>query len=357
MINLFNDSKDLFLYLIPTCPIVDGPVRSCIYDLNRCDYYFIPRSLSDFLKKNNRVNLKDVKDLILKNEQFLNLIGDMYEREYLDFIDFDTMSLFSDLQFTKNQLNLLEIVECLIEENKWSIIYEFIVESLENGARHIILFYKGDDVRFIEKFLSIICDFNVESIILFLNSNYSIEWIMDLENKYLKLCKIYCSSNANNCIIKSAFRGSNFAFITNNSFESLLPLNIDVNYFSVNIVSFTQAFNFNLYYKGRVYFDGEFIKNSIQSQNIGIRFKKDDLQNLINSELFNLLPNSKKNEIDPCKNCEHKYMCYDPRIPIKLNNILTYESDCKYNYYTNLWFEQEGFEPLSFHLLGNKFKS
>ena len=171
MINLLKESKDLFLFLIPTCPIVDGPVRSCIYDLNRCDYYFIPRVLADFLKRNNRMKFEHVQQLIVNNVQFLNLISDMYEREYLDFIDYDTLNLFNELQFGKSQLNLLEIVECFVEENKWPIIYDFIIEALENGARHIILFYKGNDILFIDKILLYICDLNVESIILFINGN------------------------------------------------------------------------------------------------------------------------------------------------------------------------------------------
>ena len=134
MINLLKESKDLFLFLIPTCPIVDGPVRSCIYDLNRCDYYFIPRVLADFLKRNNRMKFEHVQQLIVNNVQFLNLISDMYEREYLDFIDYDTLNLFNELQFGKSQLNLLEIVECFVEENKWPIIYDFIIDS------HLILY-------------------------------------------------------------------------------------------------------------------------------------------------------------------------------------------------------------------------
>ena len=57
--------------------------------------------------------------------------------------------------------------------------------------------------------------------------------------------------------------------------------------------------------------------------------------------------NASKDKIDICKDCEYRYMCYDPRVPIeRKDGSWYYETECSYNPYIAKWSNEKGYKNL-----------
>ncbi|MDL2314634.1 hypothetical protein LJC16_00055 [Bacteroidales bacterium OttesenSCG-928-C19] len=61
-----------------------------------------------------------------------------------------------------------------------------------------------------------------------------------------------------------------------------------------------------------------------------------------------------KNIIQSCKECEHRHLCYDSRVPEYKNRKWEYVTECNYNPYIAKWAMEEGYISMKEYLLNIK---
>lgn len=111
------------------------------------------------------------------------------------------------------------------------------------------------------------------------------------------------------------------------------------NGFSINIAHYTESINANTCLNRKLSIDSKgFIKNCpSQSAHYG-HVSAVDLHSVIHLQKFKELWALKKDDIEICKDCEHRHVCTDCRIFIQNSeNILSKPSKCNYDPYTATW--------------------
>lgn len=85
---MINFPKNIPFHLFATCIIVKGHNRSCIYDVQRGDYEYIPNSLADILNTSKGVTFEALTDSF--NEQkdkdiLIDYFNFLLEKEFIFF--------------------------------------------------------------------------------------------------------------------------------------------------------------------------------------------------------------------------------------------------------------------------------
>ncbi len=112
--------------------------------------------------------------------------------------------------------------------------------------------------------------------------------------------------------------------------------------FYINKKVFLEAKNYNLFYFCKVYIDSNGNVFPYEGFENKINLKDKKLIEIIESPYFKNLWKVNKDEILVCKDCEHRYLCIDARIP-ELNNESKwhYNGNCQYNPYIAKWKGEE----------------
>ncbi len=100
----------------------------------------------------------------------------------------------------------------------------------------------------------------------------------------------------------------------------------------------------NVIYNKRIFIDGNgFVKNTLNGLILGHIVDGE----IVNNEQIKIYWNVNKDIVEHCNICEHRYMCYDSRVPFFDGEKWYYKTDCGYNPYLCKWKWEKGFRSLN----------
>ncbi|PST82661.1 hypothetical protein C7T94_08345 [Pedobacter yulinensis] len=321
------------------CIPVDGYNRAMIYDLGRRDYHFISRAYYGLLNTDGFINFDQIADQSERSE----LIDFLLDLEII----FEVAAQHEEKRFppvTRSIAYPNQLTHAVIHANISPAFIDVIGNShLQNLS--ILAPQISDELL---KLIASIKHLEIDGIYLYIEN-------FEAENIERHLTEL----------------GRHFALFSVNFFGAATPDtqlrdNIYYNFFTeslqdycqkttvdklfVNHDLFFEAYNKHAYYHGKVYIDqsGQ-IKNGLNNtQSFGNinSVTAVEFQQIVHSEPFMELGNINKNETLVCKDCEFRYMCTDPRVPVKGDAHWYHPTECQYNPYLSLWQHDDGYLDL-----------
>lgn len=309
-------------------PIVLGYNRSCIYDLPRQKYDFVPNEVINTLRDNINCNISDLNNRLDNNDKIW--LKFLMENEYCFLVPDFFIDSFPEINFKWE--SPANITNAIIDLDNLECGRNFKYFE-EINCKHILL-------RFVK-------NYSADEIVNFLFSTFN-----DLTFKSVEVVLPFNlkSNKKNNHIIFKKIIDNIEQVTSIKFFEEKIETDIFTPYLSVNIGIYTEALLKNVYFNGKIYIESKGnIKNGIETKEIlGNFFKIKNSQHLIkkikNSKLWGIC----KDQIDVCKDCEFRYMCIDNRVPQERNNgSFYYKSECSYNPYISKWKGELGYLSLN----------
>lgn len=298
--------------------VITGYNRSCLYDFNRNDYQFVPKSISDLLCKiEYKENLDHLNDEIEKEwGKFL------VDNEYFFKVPKKLIDCFTELDLSWEYPS--KIISAIIDDSDF---FEKGIEFL-NGifVKYIVVNTKtSENVPNLLELLT--ANYNFTKIDFIISDVVNENWSIPLRKKYPSLGVVLQNSIVNSNTIKIQLVG-------------------------INIPLFTESLQYNTYFNRKTFFncDGD-IFNSIESiEPLGNLGELQDLNafiNLIESPDFQKYWTAKKDNTDICKDCEFRYMCVDQRLPsLRKKDEWFHFTECDYNPYISKWKNENGYRTL-----------
>ncbi|MFK7968799.1 MAG: grasp-with-spasm system SPASM domain peptide maturase [Bacteroidia bacterium] len=338
-------SKKSFLLYASTMP-VSGAHQAAIYDLQRQDVFPIPNDLYKLIEKQNEGVLwgSIVESYDRENVDTIN--------EYIEFLIKHELGWWVGEE-EKNRFPLLDlswdypgqITNALVEVGFPSVfnLKKAIQQITFLGGRDIQIQIKNTPtITQLEQVIAEISTLNVRSIELvveycpaFKVEQYSILKQKNVSVFFLKVCGIPSA------ISKLSFKEENMFFTTKSIEEISKDHTIHPSAFSVNIPTFTEAQNHNLYFNRKLSIDAEgFIKNCPSHAHHFGNIADTKLEAAIEKPGFKDYWFITKDQIDGCKDCEFRYMCVDPATPVDNGKGGWKRPEpCAYDPYTATWKE------------------
>ena len=326
--------------------LIDGYLRSVAYDLPRSEFFFLPKSLSVFLKKN------DKKPLVLfkGNDFFIDFKEFLINNEIVFIEDGSLMKNFSKLNIEWKSPYL--ITNCIIDILDFDFnLFRKQLEIIETlNIKHVHFNLKKNinkkNLKFLIEELNSSCLQSID----FLITKSTEKHVIDLLNicvDYTRVRKIYIPDDL---VINFKTDKVNYLSLIyyNYSTESAST----IYNFTVNISFFTEAHFYNSYFNRKLYITADgLLKNSPECidefGNILNLNSPKKLTDIILSNKFSKYSKANKDKCDVCKDCEFRYMCNDNRLPKQRNNNeWFYESECSYNPYIAKWSNENGYLSL-----------
>jgi SPASM domain peptide maturase of grasp-with-spasm system len=321
------------------CILVKGANRAVICDLQLQQMHFIPMSLYDLLYNHSGKTINQIKECY--ENKYDDIIDDYLEEKDCVFytntpenfppinLEWDYPSKLSnaiiDVDSSSN-FNILNVIDQLNELRCKNIQLRFFCEKEKEEIISIL--------KYIKDKISIII-----SVELYLKS---CEWttkstLSNIYSKYQRLtqCIIY---NAKSNDITS-FGDKNLIYSKQNINSEIHCGKISMQYFSINLKTFTESKHFNSCLNRKIGIDKNGnIKNCPSMQHSYGNVKKTLLNDVINRKNYQDIWNINKDQIETCKDCEYRYVCTDCRAYIETpENIKSKPLKCGYNPYTNEW--------------------
>jgi hypothetical protein len=323
-----------------SCFPVKGYGRSIIYDFGNNKYHYIPNSLCELLTKFKTTE----KWMENKTEEEQEILTD-----YLNF-----------LQKNDCLLNLTNLdADCFSDLSlEWETKEKIAILNLQLGnksSKYFMQALKEFCIQNQVKNVSIECTCNQENVFAFLNI---------IQNTFIDNVELYLPHSLYcNCIFEDWI--AQYPFISKivlmganeNTGEYLYSGNqIGIQKIEMSVINseskpiqfvlnrnfFIEAQSFNVFYNKRLFIDetGNIRTHPNMSKISNIR---DNKMSIFDSQCWHI----GKNQIHVCKDCEHRYLCYDLRIPVQgKNKEWYYLTGCGYNPYICKWLGQEEYVSL-----------
>lgn len=319
--------------------VVNGALRSVIYDIQREGYHFIPLSLGNFLSQNEQFDISELGEF---RDMFIG-------SELIHPVEPGEVNLFPCIEMNYHVPCLIEVLifDCSVY-NSLKIGVLRLIEAL--NIQKIVFYVRQKDSL---ENLNIILNelkysrLNQIEIIFFEQFDFDVNTIND-ENRIRKIY-FYKSPEKK---IESHAEFNRLDVYLNWSFEDRILFHQQPNFFNVNLQLFSESQHFNTYYNKRLYIgvNGE-ISNGEFSKPVGNIKDIVDINALIDllqTEDFSYLFHIKKEIIDVCEHCEFRHMCIDNRIPVKREDLKWHhQQECNYNPYICKWKGEEDFLTLA----------
>lgn len=331
--------------LFSCCQIVKGASRSIICDLQRSNFCFIPNDLEFIIASNN--GLLDLNEIKLNYADEDLIVID----EYLDFL------LENEFVFLTNEpenfpdINLewdspYLISNAIVDIGSYNLPIDSIVKELDLlGCKHVqIRSYDCIMIGFVEEILSSFENTRIASveIITKWHIELNIENLMRVIDKYPRAI-IIIHSFPSECRVVNYEKLENHKLIfSNQKIHSSTHCGvISESFFSINIQTFTEAYNLNSCLNRKISIDCEGnIKNCPSMPKIYGNITNDKLQDALKHPDFKKNWLISKDLILTCKDCEFRYICTDCRAYLEdPEDIFSKPLKCGYNPYTCEWEE------------------
>lgn len=326
--------------LYSNCVLVNGFSRSVICDLQLQQIHYFPNSLYNLLNEHLGKTIEDIKSAY--ENKFDSTIED-----YFRFLEEKECIFYTDYPERFPPLNLEwdyphKISNAVIDYND------------ESGFDIISALNQLDDLKckYIQlRFYSSVTKKKIIDILEYLKNKKSIissvelylkdsEWtfegnIKDMFLKYPRLseCAVHSAKLKENISIGSKY----LIYTTQNLASESHCGRISMQYFSINLKTYTEAKNYNSCLNKKIAVDknGE-IKNCPSMKESFGNIEDTLLKDAINNKEFRKKWGIKKDQIDVCKDCEYRYICTDCRAYTDENDY-SKPLKCGYDPYTNTW--------------------
>ncbi|MGK7390624.1 MAG: hypothetical protein ACNS60_09740 [Candidatus Cyclobacteriaceae bacterium M2_1C_046] len=325
---------DGYLHLYPDCVLVSGYTKDCIYDMTRSIYFYINHSTTEIIKVLKFKSIKNflsTSSLAVKEatESIINFILD----NQLGFID--KFSLYNEtyisnlspirLPYSKIQNISILNAEKIVSQKSLTDVVEY---AEERNIPSLNLLFNEEIVNLIDIYrftTSIISATTIQYICFYIPFSES----LFITSKSLLLDFSICE------------------IVLYNS-ESNIKLNVGEN---DNAITLTTLQKNEILYGN---YDGFVYKSCFKPIKLLYYISKKENSFWANRALLNLSDTGKINEkdiiskpkysnvsktqINVCKDCQHRFMCVDKRVPEKSMSRGYYlKGECGYNPYTDTW--------------------
>ncbi len=326
--------------LFANCIPVKGHNRSIIYDLGQYTYHYIPNSLYDLLIKYETTN-----------EWYNDVTPNEYEiiDEYINFLITNNLVLncknidckcFAKLNTFWETPEQLSIIALKYDGKKSFYLLLKIEEFIRNSyAKNLSINYFGNetDLLILLKSLKNTYVNNIELYLLY--SDFSKNEVEDIVIENPAISRIILLGAKNN---SSKYLDNGKQIIKYETTSNSINHPDESISFVVNRDFFIESQSFNCYYNKRIFIDeqgGIKLNNELESIDNVVNVKFDEL---LKNELIKKYWAVCKDKIEVCKDCEHRYMCYDSRLPKQnQSGCWFYETECGYNPYIAKWQVEE----------------
>lgn len=355
------DKLNKIYQLFAPCIPVKGYSRSMIVDINRHKIHYIPNSLYEIIKNNTTKTLSQIvrkygeeaRPILLEYFNFLESNELIFSVEHFELIRFPKMSLHWDFYSicanavldicTNSRYNIHQTLQ------KLNDIHCFHIQ--------IRIFKNLTDTHELESLIKFAHNLSFRSIqiIIRLIPNIADLYYSELVKKYIKLTKLEVFNAHENNVIQ-IYGLYNVVIFHKKALQNKSQCGcVDAQYFPVNMNHFTESQHFNTCLNRKIAIDenGE-IKNCPSMEKSFGNIAKDSLIDILQNPEFKVLWKIRKDDIDVCKDCEHRYICTDCRCYIKnTNEIYSQPEKCTYNPYIAKWENEEGYIPVELWRIQN----
>ena len=321
-----------------TCPIVEGYTRDIIFDLQRNNFEFIPKSLTSFIRYCEGKSKKGIKEYVVYSENktiYKEYLKFLTQNEFVFFCDEDDYNNFTD--FGPDQFEIPYILKTLVIQYDSKLNYipivaaanKYLVPSLAfdlteinnpdqeikriyhllANTRFYTIFFKINEVQIFlcEYFqaFALTCSFNI---VIYLP--YSLRH-KNFDINYSHIQFRYYSVNGLN-------PGNDFIINHDFYFESLSANQFFNKKIFINLNGFISPMGYKNY----------FIK-SIE------KLKDEEYKEIFLTEYP--IWSISRFKIKTCADCEFKLICSSDNLPVQTEDGWALERECNYNPYTNEW--------------------
>lgn len=334
-----------FFNIYALCILVRGVKESIIVDLQNNEYINIPNLLLDVLKETRVKTINEIKNFY--NDELNDGINHYFK--YLNEIGY---GFFLDNPENFPELNLdwyspLKVNNAILEidENCKYDFCEAVKELSSLGCSSIqIRINKADTDKIIREILNVTRKSRIRNIEIFipefLFENSFIKYLEDIENR---VSSFAIHSVADESLIIEKYKRSKFykqkkIFFTSKIVNNLTQDHISKENFIINMDFFCEAQKYNVALNRKVCIDNEGnYKNFLAHKNVYGNFKDKTITELINDNDFKRKWFISNDNIDICKDCQFRYICFD-NTDIEFNGS-TWEkvNHCQFNPYVNEW--------------------
>ncbi len=341
-----NQLSNMYFKLFANCKLVAGRRRSAIYDLQRELLYHIPNTLANIIKTFEGKKIGEVYKKFGDQSTVVN--------EYFNFlIEKDLIVLMHNIE---NFENFIEVDSGFYYPKSLSCAVIGIASSTANGNYLELLcknlyetkcpyvqlrFHPEMMVDEIEAVLSVFVEKSIfRGISIALNIDIYDKIIKSkiLNHPVVYMVIWYGASEKRLEHIEENQKSDKAVFYLNNDFPEFKEFNkLRFKYFQPNLMSFTEALNYNLYYNQKAYIDitGNIFQSPFTTNKVMGNIRVHRLNEVVKKKEFQELWEIGKDKIAICRECEFRYVCCDGRIPIKVegSDHYKYEDDCSYSPY------------------------
>lgn len=337
--------KRKFLKVFADCIPVKGHKRSCIYDLTRRKYYFIPNSLADILLEYDGIQIAKLFMDFDDNSILDDYLKFLLEKEIVFEADESEVQNFPhiDLEWKHPSMIISGIVDI---DNQSQFNTNSFKVSIENlGLKHLqIRVLDNLSTNFLETLISSLVDTRLRSIELLLpytEDHLNVASKHKLINAKILLIYFYEAP-----LVKTLFKeGLPKLILTPDKRKTLTTEKSPIpKYFAVNVQLFLEARNYNTFYNRKIFLDKNgHLRNTLFSEKSFGHIDEIDLAHETSTLEFQEFWSIKKDELKICRDCEFRYMCVDQRVPTKIEGEWGHTVGCRYNPYLAKWEWEDGY--------------
>lgn len=339
-----------YLLTFSNCFLTKGATRSCIFDYQREDLYFIENVFYDFLMQCRSKPLSQIKEAFsdkISSDDLDEFIA-FCEKNELTFLT-DTPEYFPEIAVKFEHPSLVS--NAIIDINSNSTHdYNLLFEELQSVACKDVQMRFFDELK-LNELIAIISSFRInqhgQSLELIIKSTPELtdDALIDLTRRFIFIKSIVVHSSERNEVFRSyshALRAGmgNILFTSQNIDSSVHCGIIHHSSFNFNnIAAYMEARLMNSCLNKKVGIDTDgAIKNCpSQTKNFGY-IGQDSLLDICIHEDFQKLWSVKKDDISVCKDCEFRYICSDCRIFVRdTEDQYSKPAKCTYDPYSANW--------------------
>jgi SPASM domain peptide maturase of grasp-with-spasm system len=314
--------------LFGTCVLVNGFLRSAIYDLQKNDYVFVPTEILSILNEPTEIQEQSVINEWLDAELIYEInSSDLHHFTQLD-TDYDYPSLISNT-----------VIELSYQSD-----FNHIIDLMDNICCYNVqlIFVEDEDdvypeIKDVLQKVSMSAIKHLEIVMPYKYYQSCIEKVDPGDYPEVKVMYVFNAPGYD--VIKISDEGPvlvlSDAANVNDPGKKLIDL------FSINTALYIESLQYNTYYNRKAYIDvagnvknGKAVKKSYGN----IYEPGHSLLEIVQQEAFQELSKIKKDNIEGCNVCEFRHMCVDNQIPEKnLNGTWFRRIECNYNPFIAKW--------------------
>jgi len=311
--------------------LVKGYNRSCLYDLTRKSYDFVPNDFNTFIRKIEGKERKEINFILNKEE--LEWFKFCDEKEYFLLVPDNLFSSFEKISMKWESPSYIN--NAVVYNNNYLRESIGLVDSLL--CRNIVIFCETDVE--IKKILSeYFTEGNFQSVDFFVENckNNIINYIKK-ENPIVG--HIYTINNYTN-------NSTNLDSLSN----SIISKNSKTFHIDINV--FIESQEHNTYFNRKLLINNKGEVQNCSNDNIVFGHVNDinietDIFPIVSSQAFQRYWKIHKDKIDVCMHCEFRHMCINNETPFERKDNTWYQKkECNYNPFISKWVGEDGYKHL-----------